>query len=282
MADKTVVAYIPVLHKGYIDFLTRHSGSRRAFYLLDETLLTDDMVRKDIRRLPPYQAKLMIETLHLFATVRLANAPAIRSIPRDATVIMPDDDLMREIAETHLDGRRIEFDEVFLRYDRSKSLKKDISSADRTISAQDFGKRITSLAVEESARSSDWWRRVGAVVFRGDEVIFSSHNRHLPTDYEPYFSGDPRGNFHRGEYVDLGTVLHAEAGIIAEAARKGISLEGAEIYVTTFPCPTCAKMIAATGIAKVFFSEGYSLLDASSIFKAFEIEVVHVQEEPNA
>ena len=45
--------------------------------------------------------------------------------------------------------------------------------------------------------------------------------------------------------------MHAEQNAILQAARNGVSIEGAEIYVTTFPCPICARMIANSGIQEV-------------------------------
>ena len=38
--------------------------------------------------------------------------------------------------------------------------------------------------------------------------------------------------------------MHAEARLIAAAAREGRATAGAVLYVTDFPCPPCAKLIA--------------------------------------
>ena len=45
--------------------------------------------------------------------------------------------------------------------------------------------------------------------------------------------------------------VHAEQNIIAQAAKYGISLEGATVYVNTFPCSICAKLMINVGIARV-------------------------------
>nr|DAX81620.1 MAG TPA: deoxycytidylate deaminase [Bacteriophage sp.] len=52
-------------------------------------------------------------------------------------------------------------------------------------------------------------------------------------------------------------VLHAEQNVIAYAAKKGISVEGATLYITHSPCKECAKMIAQTGIKEVIYSIEY-------------------------
>ena len=60
---------------------------------------------------------------------------------------------------------------------------------------------------------------------------------------------------------------------IAKAAQMGVSLEGSTIYVTTFPCPVCAKLIVYSGIERVVFSEGYAILDAQDILNSYSITI---------
>jgi dCMP deaminase len=51
--------------------------------------------------------------------------------------------------------------------------------------------------------------------------------------------------------------LHAEANAIGFAARHGIAVEGADLYVTYSPCLDCAKLISAAGIKQVFYKHRY-------------------------
>ncbi len=51
--------------------------------------------------------------------------------------------------------------------------------------------------------------------------------------------------------------LHAEQNAISWAAKIGISLEGATIYVRYSPCRHCSKLIIASGIKRVVFLEKY-------------------------
>jgi dCMP deaminase len=50
---------------------------------------------------------------------------------------------------------------------------------------------------------------------------------------------------------------HAEQNAIANAARFGVALEGATIYVHMTPCYTCAKMIINAGIKRVVCNLDY-------------------------
>ena len=41
------------------------------------------------------------------------------------------------------------------------------------------------------------------------------------------------------------------------AARQGISIEGATIYVTLEPCADCSKNIIASGIKRIVYENSY-------------------------
>lgn len=57
--------------------------------------------------------------------------------------------------------------------------------------------------------------------------------------------------------LEFGRSVHAEMAAITTAARLGVKLEGATMYVTTFPCHICARHIVASGIRNVFYIEPY-------------------------
>ncbi|MBO7465571.1 MAG: cytidine/deoxycytidylate deaminase family protein [Bacteroidales bacterium] len=51
--------------------------------------------------------------------------------------------------------------------------------------------------------------------------------------------------------------VHAEQNAICQAARRGISLEGATLYCRMTPCRTCAMMIVNCGIKRVVCERKY-------------------------
>jgi dCMP deaminase len=128
-------------------------------------------------------------------------------------------------------------------------------------------------ATELAGRSSDWWRQVGAIAWRGEEILGAAWNHHCPTEYAPYIDGDPRDSFSRGVRADLSTAVHAEASVVARAARAGTALGGADLFVTTFPCPACARLIAEAGFRRCYFAGAYSVLDADGILRAAGVEL---------
>jgi dCMP deaminase len=53
------------------------------------------------------------------------------------------------------------------------------------------------------------------------------------------------------------TAVHAECNAIAYAARHGVAVAGATLYVTLSPCFSCAQLIVAAGLIRVVFDKQY-------------------------
>lgn len=56
---------------------------------------------------------------------------------------------------------------------------------------------------------------------------------------------------------EFGRTVHAEMAALIDAARRGVSVDGHSMYVTTFPCHNCAKHIIAAGIRRIIYLEPY-------------------------
>ncbi len=48
------------------------------------------------------------------------------------------------------------------------------------------------------------------------------------------------------------------------------------MYVTDFPCPPCAKLIAAAGVERVYFRDGYAVLDGEDVLREAGVELLRV------
>ena len=53
-------------------------------------------------------------------------------------------------------------------------------------------------------------------------------------------------------------VLHAEENAIAKMARSSSSSEDTWMFITHSPCIKCARLIATSGVAKVFYNEQFN------------------------
>ena len=81
-------------------------------------------------------------------------------------------------------------------------------------------------------------------------------------------------NIPSGTQHELCYAIHAEQNAIIQAAKLGISIEGATLYCTHQPCVICAKMIVNSGIARVVYGEGYPDDFALRIFEMAGVELL--------
>lgn len=68
-----------------------------------------------------------------------------------------------------------------------------------------------------------------------------------------------------GGILEFTRAIHAEMDAITTAARRGISVKGAWMFVTTFPCHYCARHLVAAGIDQVQYIEPYPKSRALSL-----------------
>ncbi|MEI6741597.1 MAG: deaminase [bacterium] len=272
----TIVAYVPVLHRGYLDFFNRHRNAN-AIYLLDRGFCIQEQskLEKDIRSLDAAEVALALSALGYPLTMfSIINSPEFLSSIGD-NVIMPNEDISKIIAAKYLVDP-VEYDNTFLRWDNTRIKAEQEVVEHFALSQDDFSNHIMALCYKQAEQSADWWRQVGACIVKDGEVILRAHNQHVPSANQPYFDGDSRSESKKGIDIHLSTAFHAELSLIVEAAKEGIGLDRGHLYVTTFPCPWCAKAIAYSGISRVYFADGYSVLDAESILTANNIEIYRV------
>jgi dCMP deaminase len=278
---KQILLYLPVIHRGYEAFFERHPEAGSVLLLGAGFRAQFPALAKDIRALPPERAAAYLGLMLPGREVGVVEPGGLAAAVTGDPLVLPDEQVTRELAERHDlgRGRELVFDRTFLRWDRDWSRARRPARFDGEVAAGDLPRGLIARAQDLAGRSSDWWRQVGAIAVRGDDLLGSAWNQHYPTEYAPYADGDPRDGFSRGVRPDLSTALHAEASIIAAAARDGISLRGADLYVTTFPCPACARLIAAAGLGRCYFAGPYSVLDGEDVLRAAGVELLWVNTE---
>lgn len=102
-----------------------------------------------------------------------------------------------------------------------------------------------------ASRSNCERLNVGCVI-----VTAGAHrNRIVAAGYNGFLPGAPHESKLRDGHEQA--TVHAEQNAIADAARRGSSVEGCIAYVTHYPCVNCAKILAAAGIAEVRYRDDY-------------------------
>jgi dCMP deaminase len=70
--------------------------------------------------------------------------------------------------------------------------------------------------------------------------------------------------------------VHAEANALLQAARHGVSIDGAAIYITASPCWNCFKLIANSGIRRILYGEFYRDARIVEFARDAGIELIHL------
>ena len=112
-------------------------------------------------------------------------------------------------------------------------------------------KYFMNIAIEVATRSTCDRKNVGAVIVREKTI--------LSTGYNGSIKGLPHCDEVGCEMVDghCARTTHAEANAIVQAAKNGVRIDSAEIFVTASPCYNCFKLIANAGIKKIYYYEFY-------------------------
>jgi dCMP deaminase len=275
--EKIIIAYVPVLHDGYRQLFETHNSA--TLYVLGQEIISEfTHLSKEIRQLDPELIRQAIQSWNILSEVHVLDLSELQNILEgESQIVMPDEDIMHDLSGKYFKNKDIIFDPIFLRWDKHKSMEEKPVEADQVISRDKFDREVMHNLKKEAGRSSDFWRRIGAVVIKNGETLLVAHNAHLPSPHSPYAEGDPRNNFHKGVGIEYSTAIHAEAGLIAEAAKKGVSLDGSSLYVSTFPCPVCAKQVAHSGVKKLYYTGGYSILDQERILRSKGVEIIFVE-----
>lgn len=121
--------------------------------------------------------------------------------------------------------------------------------------------------------------QVGALIVRDRSILASGYN------------GAPSGLPHCTEVGCLvaesrtpdgqteehcARTIHAEINAIAQAAKNGVSIRDADIYVTHSPCVHCLKVLINTGMSRIFYDRAYQLGTIRPLLEAADVRLVKV------
>lgn len=71
--------------------------------------------------------------------------------------------------------------------------------------------------------------------------------------------------------------IHSEIDALCSAASAGISVDGASIFVTRYPCEGCAKAIISAGIKRVFYGGTARISQQTEdMFDEYEVECTYI------
>jgi len=127
------------------------------------------------------------------------------------------------------------------------------------------------IAIQAGTRSTCDRKHVGAVIVRDKTILSTGYN------------GSIRGMPHCddvGHMLENGhcvATVHAEANAILQAAKNGTAINGADLYITASPCWNCFKLVANSGIKRIFYLEFYRDVRILKVAHEAGIELKHVK-----
>jgi len=124
--------------------------------------------------------------------------------------------------------------------------------------------------------------RSGCVIAKDHQILVTGYvgsPRGLP-------HCDDVGHFFKNVQHEDGSVtthcvrtVHAEQNAICQAARRGISIDGATLYCKMTPCRTCAMLIISCGIVRVVAEKRYhDAQDSIKMFKDASVILEHLSD----
>jgi len=140
---------------------------------------------------------------------------------------------------------------------------------------------FTLLAKTVATRSTCLRRQVGALFVRDRQILCTGYN------------GSPSGLVHcdkigclreslgapSGERHEICRAVHAEQNAIVQAAKHGVALVGADLYVTHQPCILCTKMLINIGVRRIVYIHPYPDPLANEMSREVGLELVMYPEK---
>lgn len=139
----------------------------------------------------------------------------------------------------------------------------------------DWDSYFMDMAFLASKRSTCLRRQVGAVIVKDKQVLATGYNgapKGLPHCEETGCIRQKLG-IPPGEQHQYCRSTHSEQNAIAQAAKHGISVDGATLYCTHQPCSICTKIIINAGIKRIVYANPYPDELARELMSQADIEV---------
>lgn len=130
---------------------------------------------------------------------------------------------------------------------------------------------------EDVSLRSTCRRKVGAIITIDNKIKTTGYN------------GAPKGlkhcsdnggcmrtmhNIESGTRQEFCRAVHAEQNAIIQAAVDGVKIKGGTLYVNTYPCSICARMIINAEIKRIVYDSDYQDPLAKELLNESDIEVI--------
>ena len=155
----------------------------------------------------------------------------------------------REFSKADVQGAANEIQRIIKRFSEKKS-----------ISNLEYDDEYFMNLAEEVSLNSDCRRHVGAVIAKDNRVLVTGYNASPEGCTSCKELGGcmrQRDGIPSGTRQEYCRAVHAEQNAIIQAATEEISIKGGTLYVTTYPCSICARMIINCKLERIVYKGDY-------------------------
>jgi dCMP deaminase len=281
-----LLLYAPVVHEGVIRCIERHATDELQVFLIGESVLAgSEYLPRSQREFPLPMPDLLaavdavLKQRGVHVTLTEATAETLALVPTTACCVQSRHEIVSWVVAQHWAGREVADDTVFIRWDIPFAGMYQLPEAVLPKQEHTPEHREIMATIRKSAAYSDnTFRQVGAALVLPDGKIYTGYNHGGEYIGEGWTIGNPRALLDKGGHPEINPDIHAEQAVLMQALREGLQVKGAALWVTTFPCRTCANMIAQSGIATVVFEEGYSVLGSEEVLQRAGVTVLQWDE----
>ena len=137
-----------------------------------------------------------------------------------------------------------------------------------------------TITRQVAERSTCKRAKVGAVIVHDKNILATGYNG-APAGLAHctevgcliYESKTPSGEIEENCY----RTIHAEINAIAQAAKNGVSIRDAAIYVTHTPCIHCMKVLINTGIKQIFYERDYKATTVRDLLASTDVVIKKIE-----
>ncbi|MGB5866457.1 MAG: dCMP deaminase family protein [Arcobacteraceae bacterium] len=133
-----------------------------------------------------------------------------------------------------------------------------------------------NIAKEIASASKCVSKQVGAVIVKNGRILSTGYNGTPPgyINCSAHWDGEYTSEHHEWSKT---YEIHAEMNAIIWAAREGIKIDGATIYVTLEPCSDCSKNLIASGIKRIVYDKAYEHTNSEVVTKFIKDNNVSIE-----
>ena len=144
-----------------------------------------------------------------------------------------------------------------------------------------WDKYFIEIAKLVQTRSNCVSRKVGAVITVDNQIVATGYNgapKHLHHCIDAGGCLRKLNNIESGTRQEICRAVHAEQNAIISAAVKGVSIKGGTLYLNTYPCSICTRMLINAEIKRIVYDSDYNDPLSKEMLDESGIEVVRFKE----